>query len=289
MEFNYKYTIFYLLLSACCPTIVGPPGDISSTNRTPPNKSNNSSTIDCHGGERGRLDIRTSNVTIKNCIINGDVRIWGIARNANSPAFKELSRKTNYVSVVRAAAPAYTTIENCTINGTGMIPLYVGPGSTFTTIKDTKIGGQSKSVMIYLGAESYKTTIIDSIIDATNGNREAIAIDASDHNVIKNNKITHPNGGVFLYRNCGEAGVIRHTTPSYNLIESNLFTSGSIAVWLGSREGNRCYCESDKGWPFGSSASDMDHSRFNIVRSNRLGGSSIWVGKHSHPNNIENN
>lgn len=282
-----QYIALCALLSACCPTITGPPGDASSIDWKAPEKQKNSSVIDCRGNKRGRLDIRKSNVTVRNCTIEGDVRVWGIARNANSPELKELSRKADYVSVVRAAAPAYTTIENCTINGTGIIPLYVGPGSTFTTVKNVKIGGQSKSVMIYLGAESYKTTIIDSTIDATQGNREAIAIDASDHNVLRGNTITHRDGGVYLYRNCGEGGVIRHTTPSYNTIESNSFLSDGVAVWLGSREGGKCYCENDKGWPFGSSASDMDHARFNVVQDNRLGGGVIKIGQHSHSNKVQ--
>lgn len=283
-----RYTaLCALFLSACCPTIVGSPGDASSTSWTPPERPKGGSVIDCRGNKRGRLDIRKSNITVKNCIIEGDVRVWGISRNANSPELKELSRKKDYVSVVRAAAPAYTTIENCTINGTGMIPLYIGPGSTFTTISNVKIGGQSTSTMVYLGAESHKTTIIDSTIDATNGNREAIAIDASDHNVLRSNTITHKDGGVYLYRNCGEDGVIRHTTPSYNTIEGNNFIGVGVAVWLGSREGGKCYCESDKGWPFGSSASDMDHARFNKVLKNKLGGGMIKIGIHSHSNEVQ--
>jgi len=42
-----------------------------------------------------------------------------------------------------------------------------------------------------------------------------------------------------------------------------------------------------KGWPFGSSISDMDHARFNIIRKNSLQGA-IKVGAHSHSNTIEN-
>ncbi len=280
--------LFLLLVSACCPTIVGPPGDASSTRWIPKPREVIETTIDCHGEKRGRLDIKQSFVTVKDCIIEGDVRIWGMARNANDPSLKELSHKPDYVTIVRDAAPAHVTIENCTIKSTGMIPLYVGPGSTFTTVIGTKILGPSKSTMVYLGAESYKTTIVESLINATQGNREAIAIDASDHNVIKDNTIIHrSNGGIYLYRNCGESGVIRHTTPSYNRIEGNNFIGDDVSIWIGSREGNRCYCEDDKGWPFGSSISDMDHARFNAVLKNSFGGA-IKVGAHSHPNTIEN-
>lgn len=267
--------------------MVGPPGDASSTSWVPKPREAQESVIDCHGNKRGRLSIRKSNITVRNCLIMGDVRIWGIARNASAPELKPLSRKSDYVSVVRAAAPAHTTIENCTIQSVGTIPLYIGPGSTFTTIRNSKIIGTSKSTMIYIGAETHKTTITDSLIDATQADREAIAVDASSYNVIKGNTILHRQGGVYLYRNCGEAGVIRHTTPSHNLIEGNLFKGSGVAVWLGSREGNRCYCESDKGWPLGSSASDMDHSRFNKVLRNQLGGALIKVGKYGRQNEIQ--
>ena len=276
-----------LLLSACCPTIVGPPGDASSIDWTPTERFDDESVIDCKGAKRGRLDIRKSNVTVKNCTIEGDVRVWGLARNASAPLLQDISRKVDYVSVIRKAAPAHTTIENCTITGTGTIPLYIGPGSTFTSVTNVKIGGVSTSTMVYLGAESYKTTISDSIIDATMSGREAVAIDASDHNIIRGTTITHSHGGIYLYRNCGEGGVIRHTTPSYNEINNNVFVGNGVAIWLGSREGNRCYCENDKGWPFGSSASDMDHARFNIVQNNQLGNGVVRMGIHSHPNEIQ--
>lgn len=280
---------YAVLLSACCPTIVGQPGDASSIDWAPPEKLEGSSVIDCGGKKRGRLDVVTSNVTIRNCLIEGDVRIWGLARNASSSNLQELSRRQDYVSIVRAVAPAHTTIENCTINGIGTIPLYIGPGSTFTTINSVTVSGISEGTMIYIDAESHKTTIVSSTIDATGANREAIAIDASDHNILRNNTIMHKNGGIYLYRNCGEGGVIRHTTPSYNTIEDNGIYGDGVSIWIGSREGSRCYCEADKGWPFGSSASDMDHARFNVVQHNALGGGAINVGNYSISNTVENN
>jgi hypothetical protein len=58
-------------------------------------------------------------------------------------------------------------------------------------------------------------------------------------------------GGVFLYRNCGEDGVIRHQTPSDNVITGNTFTGARWlwpnAVVVGSREGRRRYCAADTG------------------------------------------
>ena len=77
---------------------------------------------------------------------------------------------------------------------------------------------------------------------------------------------------MFLYRNCGEDGVIRHQTPSYNQIADNLFTGAGWlrprAVGIGSRAGGRRYCGDDRGWPFGSSADDGDGATDNLTARN---------------------
>ena len=81
-------------------------------------------------------------------------------------------------------------------------------------------------------------------------------------------------GGVFLYRNCGEGGVIRHQTPSHNRIAGNDFSGAGWlnprAVVVGAREGRRSYCGDDAGWPFGSSADDGDGAVGNRVEDNRI-------------------
>lgn len=282
-------TLLFVLLAGCCPTKLGPPGDASSRAWAPKEANVPGTIIDCHGGETGPIHIREDNTTVRNCTVLGDIRIWGIARNGEEPKLYDLSRKPDYVHTIRQSAPTGTIIEDSTIRSTKMIPIYVGPGSTFTTIRNVKITGTSASVMIYLGAESHHTLIEDSIIDSANGSREAIAIDASDYNIIQNNVINHTKGGIYMYRNCGEGGTIRHTTPSYNTIELNKINGDGVAIWIGSREGGRCYCEADKGFDFGSSGSDMDHARFNVVRNNKLVNGTIRVGKHSHSNKIENN
>jgi parallel beta-helix repeat protein len=277
-----KSFLLFTFLIGCCPTIVGPPGDDGAQNWKPSNKAQPERTyIDCHDTVRSSLSIRKSNVTVRNCKVEGDIRIWGPAMNANSESLKRLSRKKDYVSILRAQAPTGVIIENCSIKASGRIPLYIGPGVTFTTIRNVHIYGQSDSTMVYLGAETHGTIIEGSTIDSTDGNREAIAIDSSDHNRISGNTIKHSDGGIYLYRNCGEKGTIRHTTSSYNEISKNNFVGGDMAIWVGSREGNRCYCQDDKGYPYGSSISDMDHARQNIVQGNNLGDGKIKVGKYS--------
>ena len=283
-----------LLLPSCCPTLVGShPGDAGDLNWTKNDLPTPSSTppriIDCGGKEIGSLGIRTSHTVVRDCIIKGNVRIWGPARNASGPKLVTQSRSPDYVKWIRANSPTGVLIEDTTIIATGSIPLYVGPGVTFTTLRRVSLRGPSSSTMIYLGAESYGTTIESSLIDAHQAAREAVAIDASSHNLLRSNAIQHNHGGVYLYRNCGEGGTIRHTTPSFNTIVDNVFTGDQIAIYVGSREGSRCYCQEDQGFPFGSSISDMDHARFNIVRGNALGEGRIEVGKHATDNQIKGN
>jgi len=271
--------LLFLFLSSCCFPTKGPPGDASSLAWKPPEVEYEENVIDCNGEARGRFNIKETGTVIRNCTIHGDVRIFGIARNANSNALRELSRTADYVTTLRNKSPSHIVIEDSKIIGSGTVPLYVGPGVTFVTIKNVTISGYSRSTMVYLGAESSRITIENSLIDATKADREAIAIDSSDHNVIKGNTIfMGEHGGIFTYRNCGENKTIRHTTPSYSHIIENEFKGGGTAIFLGSRNGNRCYCDLDDGFPFGSSASDLDHSRFNLVKDNNLNGAKIKIG-----------
>ena len=288
MRFFYLIILSFLI-SCDCPIIEGQPGDDGAIGWTSTRNEPDGSIIDCQGKSMQAIIITESNTTIRNCNISGGIRIQGIARNGEDPALFKISKALDYVSTIRESSPVGVIVEDSTITATKMIPMYVGPGVGYTTIRNVTLAGSSVSVMIYLDAESHHTTITGSLIDSTESDREAIAIDSSDHNNIYENTIVHNAGGIFLYRNCGQGGVVRHTTPSYNIIERNRFIGEGYAIILGSREGSRCYCDKDAGWPFGSSASDMDHSRFNIVRDNFLGESRISVGVSGHSNLIENN
>lgn len=97
-----------------------------------------------------------------------------------------------------------------------------------------------------------------------------MAIDGSAHNTVRHNRFSAlSHGGLFLYRNCGEGGTVRHQTPSHNTISDNTFYryyhGGLPAVWLGARNGNRNYCEADAGYPFGSSISNLDGAQHNRI------------------------
>ncbi len=130
-------------------------------------------------------------------------------------------------------------------------------------IEDCHFTGWTVTGAIYLDAESAGNTIRNNRF-ATKCYREVICVDGSAKNRIEGNhfeRIDH--GGIYLYRNCGEGGTVRHQTPRENVIRDNDFALGTLgfgnhAIWLGSRNGRRSYCHLDDGYPFGSSLDNRD-------------------------------
>ncbi|WP_309629750.1 right-handed parallel beta-helix repeat-containing protein [Brevundimonas sp.] len=251
--------------------------------------------LDCNGGSVGVPDLASntreptiavwsrregarwsvpSDVRITRCTIHGNLRVWGLGRD-DIQALRVSSRTSAHTAAAQAAAPSGLTLDNVTFVATGSIPLYVGPGVTGVRMTGGGFRGRSVSTAIYLDAESAGAVIRNVAFDIRTG-REQIAVDGSARNRIEGNRF-HLNGrgGVFLYRNCGEDGVVRHQTPSDNVITGNRFEG---AAWLtprpvviGSREGRRRYCGDDAGYPFGSSADNRDRATGNIVSDNTTG------------------
>jgi parallel beta-helix repeat protein len=244
---------------------------------------------------------RPENITIKNCNIIGSVRVWGMGKNGEAYDVKESSRREKkksraylHVTRVRNNAPKNIVFDNVTITGVGRNPLYFAPGVTYSKLINSEMKGKSDRVAIYLDAESAYNTIKNNYIHVVtkkdqwgrvpgvvNRGWPLIAIDGSTRNKILNNKFSSLNhGGIYLYRNCGEGGTIRHTTPSRNLIINNIFyyknyKGGKPAVYLGSRdygfkERHPGHCDKDDGRPYGSSASEKDYARHNVVMQNQF-------------------
>jgi parallel beta-helix repeat protein len=138
---------------------------------------------------------------------------------------------------------------------------------------DSTIKGRSDSVALYLDAESGFNIIRNNTFDITGASREIIAVDGSANNQLLTNTIKQAsNGGIYLYRNCGEGGTVRHQAPQSNLIAGNTINNiGGYGIWLGSRNGGRLYCKDDAGFPFGSSKNDGDFADNNTVRDNNAG------------------
>lgn len=218
---------------------------------------------------------RPSDITIKNCTIHGAIRIWGMGADGQYEDLRTSSRTAGHTQAAQAAAPSRITLEDLAFVAKGTIPLYVGPGVTNVEVTGSRFSGETVATAIYLDAESAGNRIENNRFAIRTG-REIIAVDGSARNQISRNQIElYGKGGIFLYRNCGERGVIRHQTPSNNTITDNVFTGASWLrsrlIVLGSREGRRSYCGDDAGYPFGSSADDGDHAYNNHLARNRKG------------------
>jgi hypothetical protein len=217
---------------------------------------------------------RPTDVTLDGCVVHGNIRVRGMGAGAEVDRLRASSRTPGHTTAAQAAAPTRIRLTDLTLIATGSIPLYVGPGVTELTFEGSRVSGRSISTAVYLDAES-AGNIIRHVSFRIRTGREQIAVDGSARNRIEANRFAlGGRGGVFLYRNCGEDGVIRHQTPSDNVITGNTFTGARWlwpnAVVVGSREGRRRYCAADTGWPFGSSADDGDHADGNVVRDNLI-------------------
>ena len=250
--------------------------------------------LDCQGGAVGRPGIATTtrqptlavwsrrinadhwsrptDLRIENCTIHGAVRIWGMGADGSYDDLRASSRTADHTATTQGAAPSHIELERVTIVGTGSIPLYVGPGVTRLSLTNSTLSGRSDATVVYLDAESADNRIENNAIAVTS-RREIIAIDGSARNRIIGNRFDlGRRPGVFLYRNCGERGVIRHQTPSDNQITDNVFSGAARLrpqlVVVGSREGRRSYCGADRGYPWGSSIDDGDRATGNVVARN---------------------
>ena len=212
-------------------------------------------------------------VRVARCTIHGNLRVWGLGRD-DLDSLRASSRTPGHTAAVQASAPTGLRLDDVTFVASGSIPLYVGPGVTDVRMSGGGFRGRSVSSAVYLDAESARAVIRGVAFDIRTA-REKIAIDGSANNRIEANSFNlGGRGGVFLYRNCGEDGVVRHQTPSGNTITGNRFEGAAWfrprPVVVGSREGRRRYCDDDAGWSFGSSADDGDRATANVVSGNTV-------------------
>lgn len=219
---------------------------------------------------------RPTDITIKNCTVHGSVRIYGMSTNGEGADLRASSvLDEGHTQRAQNAAPTRITLDQMTITGHSRIPFYISPGVTYVTLTNSVINGQSSSVAVYLDAESGYNLIKNNYIH-TKTSREMVAIDGSAHNKIIGNRFSSlDKGGLYLYRNCGEGGTVRHQTPSHNHIINNIFyynnyNGSNPAIWVASRNGNRTYCNADAGYPFGSSVNDKDLARHNVIAQNQF-------------------
>lgn len=250
--------------------------------------------------EDGRWDV-PRHIVIRNCAVQGAIRIAGMGVNGEAEPVRQSSSLPGHTARAQAAAPSDILLSDLRVTTRSAIPLYAGPGTTKLKVSGSKFAGTSGSVGIYLDAESADNAIEDNQFDLATTNREIIALDGSAHNTITGNSFENPiHGGIFLYRNCGEGGTIRHQASQYNVISRNTFRyhdDGLLswwktkpALWLGSRQGNRSYCFHDVARPFGSSLNSRDEAQHNVVSDNSIeGGSPSLIVDNDADNEITGN
>ncbi len=254
-------------------------------------------TVDCNGGviapaEPDRYTVRIqsdeaaggwsrpSGVRIVDCEIRGAVRIIGLGRNGEAEGVRLSSLDADHTARAQAAAPTDILFHRVHIIADGTIPFYVAPGGTHVKLVDSRLSGQSGSTAIYLDAESaYNVIQGNELATRTAIEREVLAVDGSAHNLVAGNVFASLHrGGIYVYRNCGEGGTVRHQEPRFNRFVNNFFDyEGEVGVlnpsiWLGTRGGVRPYCGADAGHDFGSSVSDLDFADYNLVAHNQVRG-----------------
>lgn len=239
-------------------------------------------------------------VTITNCVIKGSARIWwgnhknagiDIPGEADDYEIRDSSRRADHTANMQKYAPRRIVFSNVTFKGNGGGNLlYIGPGVTDSSVINSTFSGEIVAGAIYLEAESARNTIKNNDFNVASEKREIISVDGSARNIIMNNRFTKLKmGGIFLYRNCGEYGVIRHQAPDYNVIVNNVFdysttptvTAKKYGVYVSSRTGaeregaDNNYCPLDDGLPWGSSADDSSPARQNVIGGNRVIGRAV--------------
>jgi hypothetical protein len=239
---------------------------------------------------------RPINILIKRCKVIGSIRIWGMGKNGEAPDVKASSKReasnSKHVQRVRNNAPKNIVFDGITITGVGRNPLYFSPGVTYSKLINSEMKGKSDKTGIYLDAESAYNTIENNYLHVDtkkdkwaklgyNRGWPQMTIDGSSHNKIIGNRFSNiNNGGIYLFRNCGEGGTIRHTPPERNTINNNVFYYKKYkglnpAIYLGSRdygwkERTFGHCDKDDGRPYGSSKSDKDYAKFNTIKNNKF-------------------
>ncbi|MEO1232461.1 MAG: right-handed parallel beta-helix repeat-containing protein, partial [Myxococcota bacterium] len=210
-------------------------------------------------------------VTVKNCRIRGSIRIRGMGSNGEAAEVVRSSRRPGHLDRLRDNAPSHVVIENVDFTPKKRTPLYLTPGVHHVTVRDSTFSGNLNRSTMYMDVSSSHNLVVRNTFRARNQDTDylvyrrtfpEIAVDGSHHNHIKNNLFTEhvkEEGGIWLYRNCGEGGGIRWTGPEYNVIEGNDFYDLSSdflnddepAIHIGSRDngltGFKPYCNDDEG------------------------------------------
>lgn len=233
-----------------------------------------------------------TDINIQHARVTGSIRLYGMGRNGEAAAIREASHKSDGHLSIRRAAPKRITLDSLWVEGTGRNPIYFGPGVMHSTLKNSTVTGISTRVGVYLDAESAHNILTGNVfsVNTVDGSWlgfydrgwPQLALDGSAHNEISNNSFEQlKQGGIYLYRNCGEGGTVRVETPSYNRITNNRFIYqrqrlSDPAIFIGSRNYGRfenwwpgSHCNDDvSGAAMGSAINNADNAQHNKISNN---------------------
>lgn len=191
---------------------------------------------------------RPEDVEINGCRISGTVQISGLGGTpAVISARSQSDTLNNQHSLrMRAMAPRRIHLNQLEIYADPSLGLsdlvYFHDGVSDSSLVSSTLSGEVRAVTLYLSPDGVNNTIQNNtfnVAHTADGNREIIAIDGASNNIISGNAFLHvEDGGIYLYRNCGESGSTRHQSPTGNQIFENDFyykKSSAAAVWVGRR------------------------------------------------------
>ena len=172
-----------------------------------------------------------ANITFRNnCKIRGSVGVLGIDGVPSSTP--------GYAMLARNNAPRNIVFDGVTVTGVTCneakagvpqcLPLYLFSGINHFQLLNSTINGTTGGPNIYFDDLSFRNTRRNNRIEASNQRdgkaREVLALDGSSENLIVNNFFSSlEDGGIYLYRNCGEDNSPRIGRPTDNVIINNVF------------------------------------------------------------------
>jgi hypothetical protein len=216
-------------------------------------------------------------VQVKNCEVRGRVPIVSFS---TTEAIAQSRVGPSFTQWAQARAPHHVTLDTLNFDTNAHDPIYFHVGVTYSTLKNSYVGGTRASPVVYLDAESGHNLIWNNTFQSVQTSHQVLAIDGSAMNRIVGNRFAGglDRGGVFIYRNCGERGQIRVQEPRDNQIINNSFYyntfNGSVpGIFIGSRNrssNEESFCKEDAGYSYGSSIDNHDFAYDTIVAQNRF-------------------
>ena len=228
-------------------------------------------TLDCRGariedptGEASRgilvttpADVPLTDVTVRNCVVVGFLNNVRVTREGfrSLPAGDESEYENGTAGIVLENSHLYSargsgvfvdgfvtgvTLRDLEVAGAGSVGIYLEAGSKGNVVRDNRV---HRNGFEDVYGEGVPFEVGGTRLRYHSTGREGLAIDGSRDNVVTGNVFgMNANGGVMLYKNCGEFATERPeqwwTRPygaTGNLIEGNTFVVERHGVWVGSR------------------------------------------------------